>query len=51
MKLISIRLVLVIFMIALFLQLCGCGETIQGIGKDARRMGKGVKTIFIRESE
>jgi predicted small secreted protein len=38
-------------MITLLLQLCGCGETLHGIGKDAQRMGKGVKTIFIRDTE
>ena len=27
--------------------LSGCGETIRGMGKDAMRVGKGVKTIFI----
>lgn len=33
------------------LQLSGCGETVHGIGEDVQRMGKGVKTIFIRDSE
>lgn len=28
----------------------GCGETFSGAGKDVRRMGKGVKTIFVRDS-
>jgi predicted small secreted protein len=32
-------------------QLSGCGETISGIGKDARRVGKGVKTIFFKEGK
>ena len=30
--------------------LTGCGETISGIGKDASRIGKGVKTIFIKQN-
>lgn len=30
--------------------LAGCGETISGVGKDAGRIGKGVKTIFIKDS-
>jgi predicted small secreted protein len=28
----------------------GCGETISGAGKDISRMGRGVKTIFVKES-
>ena len=31
------------------ISLIGCGETVAGVGKDARRMGKGVKTIFVRD--
>ena len=27
----------------------GCGETFNGVAKDTRRIGKGVKTVFIRE--
>ena len=45
------RLILVSILAILILQLYGCGETIQGIGKDVTRMGKGVKTIFIRDEE
>jgi len=51
MKLFYIKLIQVIFLAMLVLQLSGCGETIHGIGKDVRRVGKGVKTIFIRDSE
>ena len=29
--------------------LSGCGETFQGVSKDANRMGKGVNTFFFRE--
>jgi len=29
--------------------LAGCGETLSGIGKDAKRITKGVKTVFVRE--
>jgi len=28
----------------------GCGETIHGMGKDAMRVGKGIKTVFISGS-
>jgi predicted small secreted protein len=45
------RLILGIFLVMVIFQLSGCGETLQGITKDATRMGKGVKTIFIRDSE
>lgn len=37
-------------LICVFVILAGCGETISGVGKDASRMGRGVKTIFIRDS-
>lgn len=40
-------LILTVFCAAL----AGCGETVSGVGKDASRIGKGVKTIFIRDSE
>lgn len=29
--------------------LVGCGETMRGIGTDMQRIGKGTKTIFIRD--
>jgi len=31
--------------------LSGCGETVTGVVKDARRIGTGVKTVFIRDTE
>ena len=45
------KLVLAVFVTMLALQLAGCGETLQGVSKDAQRMGKGVKTIFVRDGE
>ena len=42
-----------IFVALLFIvcfQMSGCGETVQGVRKDAQRMGKGIRTIFIRDS-
>ena len=44
-KLIALSCVLLVMMVIA----AGCGETISGIGKDAKRIGKGVKTVFIRE--
>jgi len=41
------RIVVIVACLALFL--AGCGETISGVGKDAGRIGKGVKTIFFRD--
>lgn len=29
--------------------LAGCGETLHGVVKDTRRIGGGIKTIFVRE--
>ena len=45
------KLIFLILLFILVLQLSGCGETFHGVSKDAQRMGKGVKTIFIRDSE
>ena len=36
---------LAIFSVTLF----GCGETLNGIGKDVKRVTRGVKTVFIRD--
>ena len=38
-------------LISFVLTIMGCGETISGATKDIRRMGKGVKTIFVRDGE
>jgi len=27
----------------------GCGETLSGVGKDIKRIGHGIKTVFVRE--
>lgn len=40
-------LVLILLLAAIFIT--GCGETFTGIGKDTSRIGKGIKTVFIRE--
>ncbi len=45
------KIILVMFIAMLVLPLSGCGETVHGVSKDVKRMGKGVKTIFIRDSE
>ncbi|MFC1644352.1 hypothetical protein ACFL5C_03460 [Candidatus Omnitrophota bacterium] len=29
--------------------IAGCGETVNGMIKDTKRIGTGVKTVFIRE--
>ncbi len=49
MKLFLKKLVFTVFLVTVMFQLSGCGETVSGIGKDARRIGKGVKTIFVRD--
>lgn len=38
-------------MLAIFFltMLAGCGETIGGVGKDVSRIGKGIKTIFVKD--
>ncbi len=42
---------LILFLIFISVAISGCGETVSGIGKDAGRIGKGVKTIFIRDGQ
>ncbi len=44
------RFLIVVILLSFCFTLLGCGETLQGVGKDSRRMGKGVKTIFFRQS-
>ena len=51
MRLFHKELILIISVIMVALELSGCGETFHGIGKDIKRVGKGVKTIFIRDNE
>jgi len=43
-------LVRLLALVLMTLLLAGCGETISGMGKDASRIGKGVKTVFIRDN-
>ena len=42
-----ISLFLALSFISLFT--IGCGETVSGIGKDAKRIGKGIKTVFVKD--
>ncbi|MBL7070610.1 MAG: hypothetical protein ISS26_00350 [Candidatus Omnitrophica bacterium] len=51
MNLLYKRSLAVVFLMIMLLQLSGCGETLRGVGKDWGRVGKGVKTIFVRDSE
>lgn len=44
-KYMMLALVLVFFSITII----GCGETINGVSKDAKRISKGIKTVFMRE--
>ncbi|MBN1872212.1 MAG: hypothetical protein JW800_06545 [Candidatus Omnitrophica bacterium] len=44
------KIVFASVLVVVCFELSGCGETVQGIRKDAQRMGKGVRTIFIRDS-
>ncbi len=42
---------LITALLLLMAHLTGCGETIAGIGKDIKRVGHGVKTIFFRDGK
>jgi len=44
-----IRLMIMLSLAFFCAGLSGCGETFQGVKKDATRMGRGVRTIFIRD--
>jgi predicted small secreted protein len=44
------RMFIGIILICLVAVCSGCGETFSGIGRDASRIGRGAKTIFIRDS-
>ncbi|MFH1791825.1 MAG: hypothetical protein ABH885_07590 [Candidatus Omnitrophota bacterium] len=45
----------VLFAVILFILstgiLAGCGETLTGMSKDMKRVGKGVKTVFFRDKK
>lgn len=45
------KILAVAILISFTLTIMGCGETISGATKDIKRMGKGVKTIFVRDAE
>lgn len=40
---------LILILISISVMIAGCGETFQGIGKDARRIGKGTSTVIFRQ--
>jgi len=39
-----------ICLVLVMMVLAGCGETFNGMVKDTKRIGHGVKTIFIRDA-
>lgn len=39
----------VFMLLLLCLGLVGCGETVRGAGRDAKRIGEGVKHIFVSQ--
>ncbi len=44
------RFIILVAAVCLLAACSGCGETINGIGNDVSRMGRGVRTIFVRDS-
>lgn len=43
---------LILVILAVFCSgIIGCGETFGGAGKDIRRVGKGIKTIFVKDGQ
>ncbi|MCK5451082.1 MAG: hypothetical protein KAI70_04890 [Candidatus Omnitrophica bacterium] len=45
------RIAALISIIMLMSFLAGCGETINGVVKDTRRIGGGVRKIFVKDSK
>ena len=45
------KIIVALMLICFTLTIVGCGETISGATKDIKRMGKGVKTIFVRDAD
>ena len=46
----NLKKCIMLIMLAIFcISVSGCGETLYGVGKDFRRVGKGIKTIFVRD--
>jgi len=43
------NLVIAVSLLVLASMLAGCGETVNGMVKDTKRIGTGVKTVFIRD--
>lgn len=43
------RIIAAISLLILVTFLVGCGETFNGMVKDTKRVGKGIKTVFVRD--
>ncbi|MFC1480315.1 hypothetical protein ACFL5Y_02570 [Candidatus Omnitrophota bacterium] len=43
------KVVSLVSLLLLIVFLAGCGETVNGMIKDSKRIGSGVKQVFIRE--
>ena len=41
---------LLLLLVFAMLILAGCGETVNGVGKDIKRIQKGIKTVFVRDT-
>ena len=46
---ICIRIMVLMVLLSFCSIVIGCGETMGGIGKDATRMGRGIRTIFVKD--
>lgn len=43
------KIISVVVLLLLIVSIVGCGETVSGIGKDATRIGQGVRKVFVRD--
>ncbi len=43
------KIVLTVSLLLLVAFLAGCGETVNGMIKDTKRIGTGVRTVFVRD--
>lgn len=45
----NIYFLVYIWIVITVISCSGCGETVRGMGKDAHRIGQGVRTVFIAD--
>ena len=44
------KIITVVSLLLLVVILAGCGETVNGVVKDTKRIGSGIHKVFVRDS-